>query len=80
MRGRTGIPDGAMGFAVQGMDTMNGETMGCFRNPIVCCSTSAIFFIVWWKDYISSVDIDMIDRTTLKPLFIFLFLNYYHLD
>ena len=40
--------------------------MGCFGNPIVCCSTSVIFSIVQWKDSLLSVDVDVVNRTTLK--------------
>ena len=42
--------------------------MRYFGNPIVCYSTSIIFFsIVWWKDSLSSIlDVCMINRITLK--------------
>ena len=60
--------------------------MRYFENSIVYCSTSIIFYIVLWKNSLSSVDVDMISQTMLKPqaslyelFIIFLFLNYYHL-
>ena len=60
--------------------------MGCFGNPIVYCSTFVIFSIIYGKDSLSSLDVDMVDHTMLQPraslcklFFIFLFLNYYYL-
>ena len=66
-------------FRGSGFGHKEWENMGCFRNPIVCCSISVIFYIVWWKDSLSSVDVSMVSRTTLKPcaslceLFFYLF-------
>ena len=39
----------------------------CFRNTIVCCSTYVIFSIIQWKDYLISINVGMVGRTTLKP-------------
>ena len=50
--------------------------MGCFENPIVVsgyilCNvlilSSVIFSIVYWNNSLSSVDVGMVGRTTLKP-------------
>ena len=42
--------------------------MRCFGNPIIILVLSSImFFIVYWKNYFSSVDVGMFDLITLKP-------------
>ena len=50
------------------MDTRNEETwdVSGTQLPIVCCSTSVIFSIVQWNDSLLSVDVDVVNRTTLK--------------
>ena len=45
--GRVRILGGERDFMVQGMDIYKEWLyMRCFRNPIICCSTSIIFSIV----------------------------------
>ena len=53
--------------------------MRCFRNPIICCSTSIKSYIVYWKNSLLFVNISMIGQTTLKPrIYLYeLFFNFF---
>ena len=60
--------------------------MRCFRDSIICCSTSVKFYIIYRKNSLSFLNISMIGQTTLKPrtylyelFFNFLFLDYHYL-